>query len=156
MKMYKKGFTLIELIFTIVIISVLSVVLVQKYGGIINEAKFAQAKATISSVRSAIIMNRRANLLKGNPNYPAILDDATVGDEGEELFDGNSSIPMLQYPIYSKNKSGKWMKMATNADKNASYKYIVSDSEYVVFDYTTSDGKFDCNHTKTNCKKLIQ
>jgi len=151
MKIYKNGFTLIELIFTIVIISALSTIVVQKYGGIINEARFAKAKATISSVRSAIIMSRRGNLLKGDPSYPAILDDSDINKEEESLFDGNETIKLLQYPIYSQNKAGKWMKTDTN-----SYNYIVSDSKSVRFDYNSTDGMFDCNHTDSDCKKLVQ
>ncbi len=147
----RDGFTLMELIFVIVIIGILSVVVTKKYGGIINEAKYSQAKATISSVRSAIVMNKRGNVLKGNPSYPAILDDASYNSEGEELFDGNATIKMLQYPIYSKNKAGKWMKIGAN-----SYNYIVSNSKTVQFDYNTTTGKFDCDHTDVDCKKLAE
>ncbi|MEA2100717.1 MAG: prepilin-type N-terminal cleavage/methylation domain-containing protein [Campylobacterota bacterium] len=153
MNNFKYAFSLIELIFVIVIIGILSVVVTTQYGGIINEAKFSQAKATISSVRAAIIMHRRGNIIKGDPSYPAILDDASYNSEQESLFDGNGTIEMLQYPIYSKIKAGKWMKIAENQ-----YHYRVSDSSAkdLVFDYNSSTGKFDCDHSDSDCQKLTQ
>jgi prepilin-type N-terminal cleavage/methylation domain-containing protein len=49
------GFTLVELIVVIAIIGVLSTLVIVKYAGKTDQAKFAAAKAQISQIEGAVI-----------------------------------------------------------------------------------------------------
>ena len=62
----QKAFTMIELVFVIVVIGILAAVAVPKLAPIIDSAKTGKAKATIASVRSAIATERQKRILRGN------------------------------------------------------------------------------------------
>jgi len=151
----RHAFTMIELVFIIVIIGILSAVAIPRISGSIEDANVATGIATVSTIRSAIISERQKSLIQGNIAYPSILDDATKNIDGEALFDGNSSIDILQYPIYSGTQSGDWMKTSDNGAA-ITYKYYIGTSKTVVFTYTPSTGIFDCTHSEENCRSLTE
>jgi general secretion pathway protein G len=151
----KKAFTMIELVFVIVILGILSAVAFPKLSGVLKDANYASALATISSLRTAITNERQNNLIKGSAAYPQLLDDAGTGVH-EQLFDGNGTIHILQYPVYSKNKMGGWMKTTDNSGATIGYKYYINDTTTVDFNYTKATGVFDCNHALANCKAISE
>ena len=156
MKNFKYAFTMIELIFVIVVLGILSAVAIPKLSGVTEDANLAQGMATVSSLRAAIASERQRTLIKGNANYPDILDNAD-NTADQELFDGNSTVNILQYPIYATTESGGWMKV-TNSTVTATtlqYRFYINPSKYVDFNYTKADGKFDCDHNDANCKELL-
>ncbi len=159
MKNFKYAFTMIEVIFVIVILGILAAVAVPKFAGVTSTANFAQGKAVVSSLRSAIISERQKGLIKGVSKYPQLLDEATTA-EGQSLFDGNASISIFQYPLASKKKNGSWMKRTNNSGATIGYDFCLdstcSGSKKVEFTYTKATGKFDCTHSNDNCKKLTQ
>ena len=135
----KKSFTLIELIFVIVIIGILSAVAIPKFNATKIQAVINSAKVTVSNIRSAVSNLRAKNQMKGKCSYAIALDDANKNTEGEELFDGNESIgQILDYPIYSANGEGKWMKIG-----DTNYTVIITD-ENITFNYYPNNGHFDC------------
>ncbi len=168
MKNFKYAFTMIELVFVIVILGILSAVAIPKLSGVTRDAHLSQAMATVSSVRAAIASERQRTLIKGNANYPDFLDDAAKATENAELFDGNGTastdVHILQYPIYAtkdtadKRESGKWAKTTSNdenSDDLTKYKYFLSPSEGVEFIYNKKSGNFDCDHTTDLCKEVL-
>ena len=135
----KKSFTMIELIFVIVVIGILSAVAIPKLFATRDDAIVTKLRTDIANIRSSIINLHTKNIMKGQSSYPEALDDASSGNEREELFDGNSSIGvLLDYPIYSKNSDGHWMK---TGDTN--YTASVMNNN-VKFNYYQSNGHFDC------------
>ncbi len=54
MKRQRKGFTLVELAIVIAILGILAVVAIPKYQGMVEEARSAEARAQLGTVRSAI------------------------------------------------------------------------------------------------------
>jgi len=155
MKNIKSAFTMIELVFVIVVLGILSAVVIPKLSPYINDANYAKALATVSTIRSAISSERQSSMMKGSPKYPLLLDDAGTGDH-EELFDGNSSVEILQYPIYSGSKSGNWKKTSGNSGATITYKYYMDPTTTVTFTYTKATGTFDCDHSDSNCKLLAE
>jgi len=147
----KSAFTMIEMVFIIVIIGILSFVAIPRINGSIEDANVVVGISTISSIRSAIASQRQRSLILGKLSYPAILDDAKEDVSGEALFDGNKTIDILQYAIYSGLKSGDWMKIDTYE-----YQYHISKSKTVIFTYKPSSGIFDCPHSEDNCKILAE
>ena len=150
----KKSFTLIELVIVIVIIGILASVAIPKLFATRDDAVIAKIRTDVSTVRSAVLNLHSKNLMKGDSSYPEALDDADANVEDEELFDGNDSIGvLLDYPIYSKNSNGHWMK---TDDTNYTIKLQNTD---VKFNYYKSNGHFDCEGLNSNkaddlCKKL--
>jgi len=135
----KKSFTMLELVFVIVILGILAAVAVPKLFVTRDDAVITKVRTDVSNIRSAILNLHTKNLMRGINIYPEALDDANANQEGEELFDGNSSIGiLLDYPIYSKNSDGHWMKVG---DTNYSVKVMQTD---VKFNYYNSNGHFDC------------
>ena len=151
----KKSFTMLELIFVIVVIGILSAVAVPRLFATRDDAVLVRVKTDVANIRSAIANLRSKNLMKGEASYPEALDDADTG-EGEELFDGNESIGiLLDYPVYSKSDEGHWMK---TDDTNYTVKVM---RHNVKFNYYPSNGHFDCKDINSGeadniCKELTR
>ena len=81
----KKAFTMVELIFVIVVLGILAMVALPRLAGSKKDAEITRAKAEIAAIRSAIQTYRGANLLaqKGS-GYPEKLDKKTI----EEITNG--------------------------------------------------------------------
>ena len=150
----KKSFTLIELIIVIVILGILASVAAPKLFATRDDAQIAKARTDIANIRSAVLNLHSKNLMKGSSAYPEALDDAEANQEDEELFDGNDTIGiLLDYPIYSKNTNGHWMK---TDDTNYTVKIM---NEEIKFNYYPNNGHFDCKGLNSGdaddlCKKL--
>lgn len=135
----KKSFTMLELIFVIVILGILASVAIPKLFATRDDAVIAKIRTDVSNIRSSIANLHTKKIMQGLSAYPEALDDANTS-EGAELFDGNSSIGvLLDYPIYAKKADGHWMK---TDDTNYTVKVMNTD---VKFNYYPSNGKFDCN-----------
>ena len=155
--MKTKAFTMIELVFVIVVLGILAAVALPKFAPVLDDAKFASGKSTLSSIRSAIVTERQASLIKGINSYPEILDDANT-DVGEALFDGNATVSILTYPIYAKDTGGGWMKITDTdtTDEIIPYRYYISSTRNIDFEYDNLKGTFDCDHTEADCKELAE
>jgi len=65
MKQYRDAFTMIELVFVIVIIGILSAIAVPKFAATRDDAIIVKARSTIAAVRSAIATERQKQILRG-------------------------------------------------------------------------------------------
>jgi prepilin-type N-terminal cleavage/methylation domain-containing protein len=75
--MKRKGFTLVELAIVIAILGILAMYAIPKYQGMVEEARTAQAKAQLGTVRSALAIY----YAKNSGKFPAQLD-GTIFAEG--------------------------------------------------------------------------
>ena len=82
----KKAFTMVELIFVIVVLGILAMVALPRLVGSKKDAEITRAKAEIAAIRSAIQTYRGANLLSQKPGsgYPDDLKTTTI----EEITNG--------------------------------------------------------------------
>ena len=153
----KKAFTMIELIFVIVVLGILSSIAISKMAVTRDDAQLVKGRSQVSAIRSAITLQRSKNMMSGivNGGNPTHLDDEHNTGDGN-LFDGNSSIgKLLDYPVVEKDANGRWQKTAAN-----SYTFkVVNTTIPFVYD---GAGSFDCNHTasdaniKKYCKALTE
>lgn len=130
----KKAFTLIELVFVIVILGILATVAIPKLIVTRDDAEIAKAKSQIAAVRSGIQLKRNEMILSGTQGYPTSLEDGTCCFGGilstriEERKDDNSYGWKLENNTYSIN---------TNKEK-------------VDFTYSASDGSFKCTERSSS------
>jgi general secretion pathway protein G len=151
----KRAFTLIELIFVIVVIGILSAIAIPKFSGVEDQAVLASGRSTVASVRAAISSERQKRLMLGDSSYISQLDgigDEGINDDGRKIFDNNGTAAdsLLTYPIITKNASGGWMKTGTYT-----YTYNV-DGTTTTFTYDPTNGTFDCVAGMDDCNKLTQ
>ncbi len=152
----KQAFTMIELIFVVVILGILSAIAIPKFFGVREDAVISKGKAEVASIRSGIALLRSQRLLEGNSTLPPKLDKAGNDTPGASLFNAGDYGNVLSSPLYAKeaNKDNGW----TKAD-DTTYKYYISGTA-ISFTYSTTAGTFDCNASDatmgTNCKLLTR
>ena len=150
--MKRHAFTMIELIFVIVVLGILASVAIPKMGSIMNSSMVASAQGDVSAIRASISRARQEQVLKGGNGYITKLTTAAAVTDGTPMFDGNGSITLLTYPIYAKQKAG-WYRTAANV-----YTFSIDGSaaNTATFTYTPANGRFDCTHTESLCKKIVE
>ncbi|MGC8979469.1 type IV pilin protein [Caldisericum sp.] len=85
--MKRRGFTLVELAIVIAILGILAMYAIPKYQGMVEEARTAQAKAQLGTVRSALAIY----YAKNSGKFPASLDGS--------FFLQTEMYPQLKQPM---------------------------------------------------------
>ncbi|MDR3178351.1 MAG: type II secretion system GspH family protein [Campylobacteraceae bacterium] len=143
--MKRSAFTMVELVFVIVILGILASIAVPRLAASRDDAVLAKGKADISAIRSSIDLKRSQNLLSGVPTFPDLNRTADLS----RLFDG-----VLDYPI--DNGASGW-----RAESNTRYTYRLENVD-VVFEYDNRNGVFTCvdknsdDTAKKLCNQLTQ
>lgn len=143
MKTSKNAFSMIELVFVIVVLGILASVAIPKLSATRTDAKISKGRADISSIRSGIMTERQSRLITGNSAWitKADMDDTT-------LFDG-----VLTYGITS--SATGW---TSSADGSYTLTIDGVDTDFTYYDSTAAAanrGKFVCTAATTNyCAKL--
>ncbi|HIQ27666.1 MAG TPA: type II secretion system protein [Sulfurovum sp.] len=158
----RKAFTMLELIFVIVVIGILSSIAVPKFAATRGDAVMTKAKTTVGSVRSAIATERQKRILRGEfSTITTLTSSTTLGDPIFDGFDGNTTTPVLEYPPLScatTTSTSCWRETTTGAGTTASptkYTFNLPTTGSVVF--LLQDNRFVCE-TPSNqyCRKLTQ
>lgn len=139
---------MIELVFVIVVLGILAGIAIPRLAATRDDAEIAKGRSDVAAIRAAIVNERQGRLLRGQTTYASALDDATTAN-GQTLFDGNSTNPILQYGIESKDQKGHWRKSGTNQYK---FKTVEGDA---TFTYNATTGTFDCA-ASTACNLLTK
>lgn len=138
-----KAFTIIELIFVIVVLGILAAVALPKFGATREMADIAKGRGDVATIRTAIANERQSQVIKGETSYIPKLSSGTT-----TLFTGDGTRTLLMYGIAAGTGSGNWQGNANGL----SYTYTVG-SSVNNFTYTPSDGKFLCT-SGTECSAL--
>lgn len=148
----RKAFTMIELIFVIVILGILSSIAISKLAVTRDDAMITKGRSDVAAIRNAIALAKSIQMMEGNMTlYPSSLDNG-----GGKLFDTSSNgIKLLDYPIYPKDADGHWRKVGNNV---YAYKVMKTDVRFV---YDPNTGVFDCHGQNsgvadTYCKNLTE
>lgn len=135
----KRGFTMIELVFVIVILGILSAIAAPKLFATREDAVITRARADISSIRSAVVNARNTNMLRGNFAYPAL-----EGADNTLLFEG-----VLSQGITPNAREGWTL-------NNGAYTFNLGGTA-TVFQYNQNNGTFDCVVAANNkCQQLTK
>ena len=125
MKM-KNGFTMIELVFVIVILGILAGIGIPKLLISRDDATLAKIRTEVASIRGAISNTYNENLMLGNPSYPTNLDS------GSKLFGA----------VLSSGVGKEW------SGGTPTYTLKVG-SEQTTFTYHSGNGTFTCPNPDT-------
>lgn len=152
----KKSFTLLEVIFVVVLIAIIATIAFPKLFLNITNASYVKIQSDISLIRSAIIQNRNQNIINGKgEDYIAYLDDASINSTNERLFVGLQNSVLLQQPILSTSNSkkeiGRWIKTT-----NYHYQVYINDLESIQFVYNSEKGSFDCDFDEELCQEMMR
>ena len=129
----KKAFTMVELVFVIVILGILTMVALPRLVGSKEDAEITRVKAEIAAIRSAIQTYRGANLLSQKPGsgYPEKLDEKTI----EEITNGT--------------------KLGSNWTVNDDNTLTLTIGETTTFTYDNTKGSLTCSgDSSTLCGKI--
>jgi len=146
MKNFKKAFSMIELVFVIVVIGILAGVAIPKLAVTRNDAKIVKAKTTVASIRNALGTQRQKLILSGKFNCvnPALSSDSNyIFEKFKYTGDDTDNCPtddlVLNYPLRvceDDNSRGCWVK---SDDK---YRYRLPDDGVV--DFKVEKNRFVC------------
>ncbi len=110
--MKKQAFTMIELIFVIVILGILVAIALPKFSGIKEEADISKAKADLATIRSILINDRQKNILIGTSTWMSKTDfDAIMSDYSDWKKDASAKYSVAGCTFLYDDSSGKF---ATN------------------------------------------
>jgi len=145
----KSAFTMIELIFVIVVLGILAAVAIPKFTATRTDAQISKGRADISSIRSSIISERQTRLIKGDSSWINSLSHETA-----TLFDGNGTVELLMYGIKSASTNGHW-RTIDSGFPYVHYIYRIG-NEDCEMDYNSSNGKFTLKDGSADiCDKLV-
>ena len=135
----RKAFTMIELVFVIVVLGILAAVALPRFASTRDDATISKGRADIASIRSAIATERQSRLITGDSTYITVANMNAGG-----LFGG-----ILTYPIAASASGNGW-----SGGAGGVYTYSVSGGTHTLT-YTPVDGRFLCtNGSGSYCSKL--
>jgi len=139
--MDKKAFSLIEIIFVLLIMSIIITLAVSKFDTALNSTNINKIKSDIVQIRAGINLYKNKLILQNEKTTFNTLDD-----NNEMLFN-----KVLQSPILASNKNStkSWSKIS-----NTKYKVYVSNTNFIEFTFDTQKYTFDCDIKNTLCKEL--
>jgi general secretion pathway protein G len=143
-----KAFTIIELVFVIVVLGILAAVALPKFGATREIADIAKGRGDVATIRTAIANERQSQVIRGNNTYINKLSSSST-----TLFTGDTSVTpartLLSYGIKAGTGSGDWAK---NSDTEYVFKV---GSTPTTFTYNPNIGTFTCPTGTGDCDALV-
>ena len=139
MNSYRNAFTMMELIFVIIVVGILSAVALPKLSATRDDAVISKARTTVASVRTVMTTEKQKRILRG------VFDDMNrtfVGDDTTSVFTN-----LLEYP--EKKCSGSIKKdcwKVGGTETAPTYTYVEPGGVEVQFNLTKN--RLEC---VTNC-----
>ncbi len=140
-----KGFTLLELIVVLVIVSIIAGFAFFKFKDTYTYSNKTKIKSEIALIRNSIQKLNTQNILK-NIDDTIKLDDEPVNLENSQLFKNILDFPLVSTTTGKKEES-KWIKTSSN-----SYMIYLDENDFLKFKY--EDGIFKCLSETTLCKEF--
>jgi general secretion pathway protein G len=149
MEISKRAFTLLETLFVLLIIAIVSSIAIPKFSTPIKQSSIIKLKSDIYSIRAAIL-EYKSSMIKQNSQdlYPSQLDSAPLDEVNSTLFN-----EVLQYPYLSTDSQTK-EKLKWSKSSESSYVFYLNSSESIEFVYNSDGGLFDCDYSLEICQEV--
>ncbi|MEA3419312.1 MAG: type II secretion system protein [Campylobacterota bacterium] len=121
----RNAFTMIELVFVIVVIGILSAIAIPKFAATRDDALITRGLNTLSSVRSAIATERQKQILRGN--FDGITSLRGTGSGIFTTFNDVNGSRVLEYDVKSCTSIGCW---STSDGETYTFKSTKGDCTY--------------------------
>ena len=141
MKKNKNAFTMIEVVFVIVVLGILAAIAVPKFAATRDDATIAKGRANIASIRSAIVTERQSRLIQGVNTFIPVGSGTYPASNGvtyKQIDNGGLFGGVLMYPITASSGNDGW-----SSSTSGSYTYKVAGSSNTLT-YDENDGTFLC------------
>ena len=149
----RRAFTMMELVFVIVVIGILASIAAPKFAATRDDATITKAKTTVANIRTALSSEIQRKVLQAD--YSPITNlGGVVNGHDKPIFDyfngDNKGSRVLEYPPLScKSSSSKGCWMRTGASE---YKYylpgpVASEVGTTSVKFTVNNGRFECDST---------
>lgn len=149
----KKAFSLLEIIFVLAIVALVSSFMLKSGMQFLEKANLTKTKTEIALIRNAINTLKNQRILKGLSEFPAVLDNAQINTQNELLFSGTPQEKLLDFPLIAattaQKEVGSFIKTGSNT-----YEVYVDKQNTVEFTYNPSEGTFSCDYANEFCKEL--
>lgn len=151
------AFTMIELVFVIVVIGILASIAIPRFAATRDDAEISKAIATVGAIRTSLATERQLRTLRGDfTAITSLSNNAATGVVFQDFSygsDGNATKrSVLESSVLGcANASSKacWVDSG-----EGTYTYRMPTSGTVVF--TLSNGQFNCPATDANCQLLTR
>jgi len=153
------AFTMIEVVFVIVILGILAGVAIPKLAATRSDAEITKGRADVASIRSAIVTERQSRLIKGISSFiPKGAATYTAGgDTYNQMDKGGLFGGILSYPIANvANTNGKW---SSSASGTYNFRVKGVNTTFTYYDSTAAKAKrgtFVCTSGSNDCDALSQ
>lgn len=162
---FRNAFTMVELIFVVVVIGILAAVALPRFGDAADSAYLAKAQSEVATVRSTLATERQKRVLRGD--FTDITDLALTGTNAASTgnaFDHFSAdqdgenTPIFQYPVRACLGTGRacWVRNSAT-----SYSFRFLDTTDGQADFILQNNRFDCDDNggsntvmTAKCKKI--
>ncbi len=157
----KKAFTMVELVFVIVVIGILSAIALPRFGDTADAAYITKAQSALASVRAAMATERQRRILRGDTTDITDLSLKSDGTASANAFDHFSAdqdgvfSEALMYAVKKCSTTGQracWDKVdATHYE----YRFPKSGDGTAKFVLTTNN-RLDCDNDAADCLIITQ
>lgn len=159
---FHKAFTMIEVVFVVVVIGILSAIALPRFSDTADNAYLSKAQSEIMAVRSALATERQKRILRGDttsiislsctssscPPTPTYAFDHFSPDQD------NNYTAVIDYPIKAcvSGQKACWKVGTSNGKKTYKYQFIDSGEAIFILD----NNRLSCKAgDETDCEKII-
>lgn len=126
----RTAFTMVELVFVIVILGILAAIAVPRLAATRDDAQITKGISDVAAIRSAIVSERQQRMLRGETGFVDSLGNDFTGPDADHR--------LLMYPVKTGSDNGEW-----SSSDGLTFTYKVMD-ESNTFTYNPADGTFTC------------